>query len=134
MKSICFLLCTMILFGCHNDPPAVTATTDKPSPTIIHDTILWIGKSARWKKTMAEIYDGSYDSVSSLFIPCGKTNSIKVSRDQIDFDLINNCDTSFGSRVRLFDLVRGDSFPKALPHEVVLTNAQLEMAGAVHFK
>ena len=139
MKSICCFLFAMIIFGCNNSPsvpPAVSDTSapaapsDKPAPNVIHDTVLWIGQSARWKKTPAEIYDGSYDSVSSFFMPCGKTSLVKVMRNQIDFDQISNCDTAIGSRIKLFDLKIGDSFGTVLPHQVDLkTNSYFKSGG-----
>src|ERR1700676_1815708 len=104
MKLIFFLIIAMALFACNNnnstDPPKPDTsssqnTTDSTignsnisgqGRAVIHDTILFLGKSARWKKSPQEIYDGTYDSLSDLFIPCGKTNSIKVGIADIEFD------------------------------------------------
>jgi hypothetical protein len=151
MKYTFFLLFAIILFACHGSGSTNTVSTDTSSTgamqdssvtasnsgsknaPAIHDTILWIGKSARWKKSLAEVYDGSYDSLTSFFIPCGKTSTIKVSRENIEFDLVSNCDTSFGSRVRIFDLIRGDSTPVILPHQIVLDNATLLNKSTAHF-
>lgn len=139
MKFVSLLLFTIMLFACSGNGPAnpsisdTVVTAQMTPPTTIHDTILWIGKSARWKKTPVEIYDGSYDSLSSFFIPCGKSNTIKVPRVSIEFDLVSNCDTSFGSRVRLLDLKRGDSTPVILPHQIVMEPGNLSGKASVQF-
>ncbi len=150
MKISLFLFIAMAVISCHD-----SITTEPPKPdtssgqntadssignsniggqgvAVIHDTILFIGKSARWKKSPEEVYDGSYDSLSDLFIPCGKTNSIKVGMADIEYDLVSNCDTSFGSRVRLFDLIRGGTTAIPLPHQIELKNGQLQNKD-VHF-
>jgi hypothetical protein len=150
MKISFFLFITVLVISCHN-----SNSTELPKPdtssgqntadsnignsniggqggSVIHDTILFIGKSARWKKSPQEVYDGSYDSLSDLFIPCGKTNSIKVGMADIEYDLVSNCDTSFGSRVRLFDLIRGGTTAIPLPHQIELKNGQLQNKD-VHF-
>ena len=67
-----------------------------------------------------------------MFIPCGKMNSIKVGFADIVYDLVSNCDTSFGSRVRLFDLVRGGTTAVQLPHQIELKDGQLQSKD-VHF-
>jgi len=150
MKISFFLFIVLAVISCHDsnttEPPkpdtsSVQNTTDSiisnsknsgQSGSVVHDTILFVGKSARWKKSPQEVYDGSYDSLSDLFIPCGRANSIKVERADIEFDLVSNCDTSFGSRVRLFDLPRGGSAAVALPHQIELKNGQLQ-GKDVHF-
>ncbi|HTB26179.1 MAG TPA: hypothetical protein VK711_12470 [Puia sp.] len=150
MKFIFFLFIAMLVISCHS-----SNSTEQPNPdtssgqntadstiansknngqggAVVHDTILFVGKSARWKKSPQEIYDGTYDSLSDLFIPCGKTNSIKVGMADIEYDLVSNCDTSFGSRVRLFDLIRGGTTAIPLPHQIELKNGQLQNKD-VHF-
>jgi hypothetical protein len=144
MKFSFFLFITMLIISCHNsnstEPPKPDTSSGQNTAdstignsknsgqggSVVHDTILFVGKSARWKKSPQEIYDGTYDSLSDLFIPCGKTNSIKVGIADIEFDLVSNCDTSFGSRVRLFDLIRGGTTAIPLPHQIELQNGQLQ--------
>ncbi len=150
MKISFFLFIAMAVISCHDsgttEPPkpdtsSVQNRTDstRGSPKkggqggeLLHDTILFVGKSARWIKSPQEVYDGSYDSLSDLFIPCGKNNPIKVGMADIQYDLVSNCDTSFGSRVRLFDLIRGGTTAVPLPHQIELKNGQLQNK-EVHF-
>jgi hypothetical protein len=150
MKFSFFLFIAMAVIACHNTSQTEPAKPDTasgqnitdsttgnsknggPGEPVIHDTILFLGRSARWKKSPQEVYDGSYDSLSSFFIPCGKTNSIKVGIADIEFDLVSNCDTSFGSRVRLFELIRGGSTAVALPHQIELKDGQLQNK-EIHF-
>ena len=144
MKFSFFLFIVIVATSCHgsntNEPPKPDTSSSQNSAdssivnpknsdqgrAVAHDTILFVGKSARWKKSPQEIYDGTYDSLSDLFIPCGKTNSIKVGLADIEYDLVSNCDTSFGSRVRLFDLIRGGTTAIPLPHQIELQNGQLQ--------
>ncbi len=150
MKFSFFLCIALMVISCHNsnstEPPkpdtssgqntydSTMGNTNKSGQggAMIHDTVLFIGKSARWKKTPQEVYDGSYDSLTALFIPCGKTNPVKVGMADIEYDLVSNCDTSFGSRVRLFDLIRGGTTAIPLPHQIELKNGQLQNK-EVHF-
>ena len=150
MKFSFFLFVAMTIISCHDsnstEPPkpdtssgqntadstAVNSNNSGKGESVVHDTILFIGKSARWKKSPQEVYDGTYDSLNDLFIPCGKTNSIKVGLADIEYDLVSNCDTSFGSRVRLFDLIRGGTTAIPLPHQIELKNGQLQNKD-VHF-
>jgi hypothetical protein len=138
MKFICCFFVAIVLFGCHNDPPAAAAHQINPllrihqiNPPDGHPRYGSLDRSVcPLEKTPAEIYDGSYDSVSSFFLPCGKIDLIKVMKDHIDFDMISNCDTSLGSRIKLFDLKMGDSFAKILPHQVDLkTNSYFKSGG-----
>ncbi len=150
MKISFFLFIALAVISCNNSnttgPPKPdtssgqnTADSSISNPNsgsqggaVVHDTILFVGKSARWIKSQQEVYDGSYDSLSDLFIPCGKNNPIKVGIADIEYDLVSNCDTSFGSRVRLFDLIRGGTTAIPLPHRIELKNGQLQNKD-VHF-
>ncbi|HEV3224976.1 MAG TPA: hypothetical protein VGZ90_19000 [Puia sp.] len=150
MKFSFFLFIALVIIACHNTSQTEPAKPDTSSgqnmtdsstgnsknggrgEPVIHDTILFLGRSARWKKSPQEIYDGNYDSLTNLFIPCGKTNSIKVGFADIEYDLVSNCDTSFGSRVRLFEMVRGGTTAVQLPHQIELKDGQLQ-SKEVHF-
>ena len=91
MKFSFFLFIAVAVISCHNsnttEPPKEDTSSNQnitdssignsknggSNVPVIHDTILFLGKSARWKKSLQEVYDGSYDSLTSMFIPCGKT-------------------------------------------------------------
>jgi hypothetical protein len=131
-----FLLLCLLCFSC-NSPQPTEQKTDTTSgagtePPVdngskkdgvtpvseVHDTIIWIGKSARWKMSPAEIFDGSYDSTTSLFLACGNTKAQHVDKSQIDYDLVNNCDSAFSARVRVMLYNRIDTSYHALPHTI----------------
>jgi hypothetical protein len=131
-----FLLLCLLCFSCNSPQPAEqkadTTTTAAAEPPVkeeskkdgvtpvseVHDTVLWIGKSARWKMSPAEIFDGSYDSTTSLFLACGNTKAQRVDKSQIDYDLVNNCDSAFSARVRVMLYDRIDTSYHALPHTI----------------
>lgn len=132
MKYSLFIL-LLFAFGCGNtekqqkpqDSSAnVVIATDVQPPAKndlpTHDTILWIGKSARWKYGPGQIFDGSYDSLTSLFLPCGEIKAKHADRSEIDYDLVSNCDSAFTSRVRVMLYDKIDTSFHVLPHTLTL--------------
>jgi len=135
MKYSIFIL-LLFVFGCGNNAKqqkpqdsssnVVIAPEAQPSvnndlPT--RDTILWIGKSARWKYSPGQTFDGSYDSLTSLFLPCGEIKAKHADRSEIDYDLVSNCDTAFTSRVRVMLFDKIDTSFHVLPHTLTLVPA-----------
>jgi hypothetical protein len=113
-----------------HDTPAIA----KPdNGGVVHDTILWVGVTARWIKSQDFAYDGTYDSTNYIFMPCGQESTVKVPKENIDFSITSNCDTSFGSRVKLMYMIKGDTVPPVVLPFTVVSAGQVNDNTMVHF-
>jgi hypothetical protein len=148
MKYSYLLLSLTVLASCscHNNnqqsgPPdkADTSTLAQANPSPgaspseqTTDTILWVGKAARYTKSQDLIYDGKYDSVTGIFIACNSNVSTKVDNQLISYDDVSNCDTSFRKTAQLILMPKTGAAGTVIPLQVDEAH-EVNANAAVHF-
>ena len=102
MKNLLWVLMLVAGWGCGpGEGKKNNGYNEKNEDPANTDTVVWVGIFARWMFNERENYDGSYDTVSKIFVMCSNNQAIEVPREQIIFQVSGYCDTAAANRVKL---------------------------------
>ena len=84
--SMSLVYCGLLAVACRNIDSGQKAPVGNNDPQIDKppvDTIVFVGKFAKWEPSNTQQYDGNYDAASGIFIICSNQSGQKVPKDQV---------------------------------------------------